>query len=322
MMMEREMISISRKLLYPLIIALFIVSLSACSFSSFPLEIKTDDTIKVVKRGADFRLYKHKKGYILLSSFESNQNALSLFNEFKASKQGFLKSIASIDTKAFENVEMGFDLETYTIKEYRPIIVGENNVYGVIAEIETNEDNRYRELLVFSSEGKGYYLSYISEEKNNFLYQFAKNISFINSQSAFGEDISADITITGDYNLGQDKEGKPYFIVYKKKDQIAKAARQLEPNKEMIGIRIQIGSNNEDIKEATIDVKAEMDGEIFKNTGNAYFSLAPQEVCEYSILLPIDKDMDKTEMSRLIDALKITLRYKNNGLETLTVLKE
>ncbi|PKM90184.1 MAG: hypothetical protein CVU87_03035 [Firmicutes bacterium HGW-Firmicutes-12] len=315
------MMSIFRKLLYPFILVL-VIAVSACTFSPFPLEIKTDDTLKVIKKGADFRIYAHKRGYILLKSFESNQDSLSLFNKLKESGQDFLKSNISISSKVIDNEELGFDLKMYSINEYRPIIVGENNIYGVIAEIETNEDKRYRELIVFSSEGRGYFLYYISDIKNNILFQVVKNISLIDSQSVFGDDISADITITVDHNLGQDKDGKPYIIVYKKKDQIVRAARQKEPDKEMIGIFIEICSNNKDIKEATIDVMVELDGDTYKNNGNAYFSLEPQEICEYKMLLPIDKDVTKTNTSYLTDTMKIILRYKENGVEISKVLKE
>lgn len=308
-----------RKLLI-LTAILMAIFVTACS-SAFPVKFDTEDSLKLLKKGADYRLYEHKSGLILLKAFENNNDLFSLFNKIENDEQVTLKTMFNINIRADDYTKLGFDVETIKFNEYRPIIIGKNNISGIISEITTVEDNKYRELIIFSSKKKDYYLYYISDLRDDGLYKIVEGISLTGSESEFSEDITADIRIVAYMGLGQDKEGRPYTLVYKKKDEIARAVNKKLTDNEWLGIVAWIGSNKKEIQDATIDVQVETGGKNIKNNYNAFFDLDPKEACEYSLLVPIDKNLSKTDINEIINNLRITLRYKEKGLEKRKELK-
>lgn len=304
-----------------ILIAIFIaIFITACS-SAFPVKFNTDDSLKLLKKGPDYRLYEHKRGLMLLKASENDNDPFSLFNKIKNDKQVTLKSMFDINIRVDEYTKLGFDVKDIKFNEYRPIIIGENNISGIISEIATVEDNKYRELIIFNSKNKGYYLYYVSDLSDDGLYKIVEGISLIGSESDFSEEITADIRIVANLDLGQDKEGRPYTLVYKKKDEIARAANKKLTDNEWLGIVAWIGSNKREIQDATIDVQVETGGKIIKNNYNAFFDLDPKEACEYSLLVPIDKGISKDDINEIINTMRITLRYKEKGIEKSKELK-
>lgn len=306
----------------PLVFTLifFMLVISACSANPFRIKLTADDSVKLLKKGADFRLYEHERGFVLLKTVVSTKDALTLQNEIANSEQANLRALFDVKLRPDDNSQLGFENEKIQFGEYRPIIIGNSSISGVISEI-TADDNRYRELVIFCSEGQAYFLYYISAIRDNGLYKIIDGISRLDVPSNNGLDITTDLKIAPNLDIGKDKEGRPYTVIYKKKDEIARAASSSFSEGEWIGIVIWIGNGKKDIQDATIDAKVELNGKIIKNNHNAFFDLEPQEACEYSLLIPLEPNLTKNEISKLIDEMQITLRYKENGAEKLQQLK-
>lgn len=307
-----------KPLVFMLIFMLFVIN--ACSSNPFGIKLPTGDYVKLLNKGADFRLYEHERGYVLLKAISSSKNAQTLQNELNKSQQANLQAFFGINLRADDYAKIGFDNEKIQFGEYRPINIGKSNISGVVSEITAN-DNRYRELVIFCSAGRAYLLYYISAIRDNSLYKIVDGISSTEAPKNNGLDITTDLTIVPNLDIGHDKEGKPYAVIYKKKDEIARAASKSFSYQEWIGIVVWIGNGKKDIQDATIDAKVELNGRIIKNNYNAFFDLEPHEACEYSLLLPIEPDLSKNEISKLIDEMQITLRYKENEAEKLQQLK-
>lgn len=309
-----------RKLI-PAILFIAII-LGGCMPVAFPLEITLDESLKLQNEGSDFRLYAHPRGYVFIRALASKQGALSLLNEAKKDPARSLAALFDLPGKPVNTTKIGFDLPECTFSEYRPIVVGESNIYGFISEIKTTEDEYYRELMIFCTEGMAYYLCYVSKLQDDTFYKFIQGIKQKDSPPAVKDDIYTDITITGHLDLGQNEQGEPYVLVYKKKDEIARAARNEEPDKEWLGIVVSITSNARSIQEATIDVEAQLNGKVYRNNSNAYFNLAAHEACEYSLRFPVEKTLSKEQIRQLIDEMTISLRYKENGVQQIKIIKE
>lgn len=305
-----------RKLSTLLIILLFV--LPACSAWSFPLEVETG-SFEQVEKGKDFVVFSHPKGYILVKALDSTKSAQSLFEECTGASS--LNAVFATSLTPFNAKELGLGRD-YTLGEMRPIIISQNNVCGLIAEVKTPEDTKYREFLVFSHNGKAYYLYYLSESKDNTFYDFVKKIRIKGANTAFGDSIATNATITGHIDLGRDEKGRPFFVVCKKKDQIMKAAWHSQEDEEYLGIEVYINSNSHNITEATVDAEASFEGTVLKTNLHTYFSLNRQEVCQYCFLLPIGKHHSKTEIVRIIDSLQITLRYQEDGIKKELAIKK
>lgn len=307
-----------------LILAVLFIAiiLGGCMPAAFPLEINLDKSLELIKEGSDFRLYAHPRGYVFIRTLAGSHDALSLLKEAKKDPARSLAALFDLPGKPVNTAKIGFNLPECTFSEYRPIVVGESNIYGIISEIKTTKDDHYRESAIFCTEGKAYYICYVSKLQDDTFYKFIQGIKPEGSSPAGKEDIFTDITITGHLDLGQNEQGQPYVLVYRKKDEIARAARQEEPDKQWLGIVVNIRSNARSIQEATIDVEAQLNGKVYQNNSNAYFNLAAHEVCEYSLRFPVEKTLSKEQIRQLTDEMKISLRYKENGVQQIKVIKE
>ncbi len=153
----------------PLVFTLifFMLVISACSASPFRIKLTAGDSVKLLKKGADFRLYEHERGFVLIKTVVSTKDALTLQNEMTKSEQANLQALFDIRLRADDYLKLGFDNKKSNLGNIVRLL-SVIAMFRVISEI-TGSRIRYRELVIFCSEG-GLLPLFISEIRDITVY--------------------------------------------------------------------------------------------------------------------------------------------------------
>lgn len=294
---------------------------SACSKTALPVYIDSiaDNTfaeIDQIEKNSEFRLYKHSQGYLLLASLaDSSEDIKDLLNKNGFQQKEVIDKALSIALNKINARKYAIELSEYTIDEDRPIMIGKENIIGRIAEIKNKNDQYYREAVFFLMDDSPYCIYYFSQVKNDLFYTAVKGVKKPDSDLVQPQHIDVDFRLMCDLDLGTDSKGNPYFLIYKKKNESAGGARRQENQENHAIAVVTIRSNSIELEEATVDISLAHDKNIYRNNANAYFDLQPEEVCEYSIYVPLPFKPDPYDCLDLEKEMEVKVSYRSGGKE-------
>lgn len=278
-------------------------------------EIDYDRAVKEYS-SKSFDLYSLKSGgVVVLRSFEGEESLKNFYNRLL--KDDFnnliLGNNLSLKDKKLLKGQKAF-VTSYSLKETRPIIVGKDMVMGMVFGVDIKLDHKHREVAVFNVQDKYFAAYFIGNRINSEFYSLLKNLDLKGYKADNKKGVYTDAVMVGDLDLGEDNEGKEIVIKAKTYNSYSTAARNISTNVSKIGIIVTVSNFGPPMEKVTVDVVSALGEKQYKNDSNIYTQIESGQVCEYSVILPINS-RSKTEIREIMNNMEVFLRYETNNTE-------